>query len=236
MLGDVPSRIHREAHRRDRVGWLRAAVLGAQDGIVSTASLLVGVVAADANRSGMLIAGIATLVGGALSMAAGEYGSVSSQRDTEVADIARETRELDRYPEHELEELTQIYEERGLDRDLAQRVAASLMAADPVGSHVRDELGIVASTMARPVQAAVVSAASFAVGAGFALLAAALAPADARIAVIAGVALVLLAVLGTAGARLGGAPPLRAAVRITVLGGFAMAATALIGLLVGTAI
>jgi vacuolar iron transporter family protein len=232
----MPSRIHREAHRRDRVGWLRAAVLGAQDGIVSTASLLIGVVAANADRSAMLVAGTAALVAGALSMAAGEFGSVSSQRDTELADIARETHEIARYPEHELEELTQIYEARGLGRDLAVQVATSLMAEDPLGSHVRDELGILDETMARPIQAAVVSAASFAVGAGFALVAAALAPVDARIAVIAAVSLILLALLGTFGARLGGAPPLRAAIRITIGGGIAMAATAVIGQVVGTAV
>jgi VIT1/CCC1 family predicted Fe2+/Mn2+ transporter len=229
----VPIRIHRETHRRERVGWLRAGVLGAQDGIVSTASLLIGVVAANGDRTAMLVAGVAGLVGGAMSMAAGEYGSVSSQRDTELADIERETHELDRYPEHELEELTQIYQERGLDRDLAHQVAGSLMDADPIGSHVRDELGILDETMARPVQAAVVSAASFGVGAGLALLAAAVAPVDLRIAVIAVVSLLLLALLGTTGARLGGAPPARAAIRITALGGLAMAVTALIGTLVG---
>lgn len=230
----MPIRIHRETHRRERVGWLRAGVLGAQDGIVSTASLLIGVAAASSSRTEMLVAGTAALVAGSLSMAAGEYGSVSSQRDTELADIERETHELARYPEHELEELTQIYEKRGLDRGLAGRVATSLMAADPLGSHVRDELGIVEATMARPVQAAAVSAASFAVGAGLALLTAALAPSDFRIGVIAIVSIILLALLGTFGARLGGAPPLRAAIRITVGGGIAMAATALIGLAVGT--
>jgi len=232
----VPGRIHRETHRSGRVGWLRASVLGAQDGIVSTASLLIGVVAADASRNEMLIAGIAALVAGALSMAAGEYGSVSSQRDTERADIARETRELAHDPDHELVELTQIYEARGLEPDLARQVAIELMEFDPLGSHVRDELGIVDEARARPVQAAVVSAGSFAVGAGLALLAAALAPADARIAVIAVISLLLLALLGTVGARLGGASPLRAAMRITVGGGIAMAATALIGSLVGTAV
>jgi VIT1/CCC1 family predicted Fe2+/Mn2+ transporter len=229
----VPIRIHRETHRRERVGWLRAGVLGAQDGIVSTASLLIGVTAASASRTEMLVAGTAGLVAGAMSMAAGEFGSVSSQRDTELADIAREEHELARFPEHELEELTQIYQERGLDRSLARQVADSLMEADPVGSHVRDELGILDETMARPVQAAAVSAAAFAVGAGLALLTAALAPHAVRIAVIAVVSLVLLALLGTLGARLGGAPRTRAAVRITVFGGVAMAVTALIGALIG---
>ncbi len=232
--GAVPIRIHRETHRRERVGWLRAGVLGAQDGIVSTASLLIGVVAANGDRTQMLVAGTAALVGGAMSMAAGEFGSVSSQRDTELADIARETHELARFPEHELEELTQIYEERGLERDLARQVADSLMEADPIGSHVRDELGILDETMARPVQAAAVSAASFGVGAALALISAALAPSDLRIAVIAVVALLLLALLGTVGARLGGAPPARAAIRITIGGGLAMAVTAAIGTLVGT--
>jgi len=232
----MPGRIHREAHRQDRVGWLRAGVLGAQDGIVSTASLLIGVAAANASRSEMLVAGTAALVAGALSMAAGEFGSVSAQRDTELAEIARETRELDRFPAHELEELTEIYEERGLERDLARQVATSLMAADPLGSHVRDELGIAEATMARPLQAALVSAASFGVGAGLALLTAAVAPANGRIAVLAAVSLVFLALLGTFGATLGGAPRLRAAIRVTIGGGIAMVATALIGNLVGTAV
>ena len=184
MLERMPSRTHREAHRRDRVGWLRAGVLGAQDGIVSTASLLIGVTAASgephrdargrqSRRSSP----------DRLSMAAGEYGSVSSQRDTELADIEKETRELDRYPEHELDELTEIYEGRGLDRALARTVAEELTESDPLGSHVRDELGIVEETKARPVQAAVVSAASFAVGAGLAVLISAVAPVDVRIAV-----------------------------------------------------
>jgi VIT1/CCC1 family predicted Fe2+/Mn2+ transporter len=232
----VPTRIHREPHRSGRVGWLRAAVLGAQDGLVSTASLLIGVATAGGDRTEILVAGIASLVAGAMSMAAGEYSSVSSQRDTEVADIARERREQDRYPDHELEELTQIYEGRGLDRELALRVATELMQEDPLGSHVRDELGLHPNQMARPVQAAAVSAGSFAVGAGLALLTAALVPAGGRVAVTAGVTLVLLALLGVLGARLGGASPARAAVRIAVGGGIAMAATALIGAAVGTAV
>jgi VIT1/CCC1 family predicted Fe2+/Mn2+ transporter len=232
----MPIRRHQEMHHSERVGWLRAGVLGAQDGIVSTASLVIGVVAANADRTQMLVAGTAALVAGAMSMAAGEYSSVSSQRDAERADIAREIREQARYPEHELEELTQIYERRGLDRALAGQVAGKLMEADPLGSHVRDELGIISSTRARPVQAAVVSAGSFAVGALLALAAAAVAPAGARIAVIAAVTLVLLALLGVIGARLGGASVTRAAVRITLGGGLAMAATAIIGDLVGTAV
>jgi VIT1/CCC1 family predicted Fe2+/Mn2+ transporter len=211
-------------------------VLGAQDGIVSTASLLIGVAAAGADRTELMVAGIAALAAGALSMAAGEFSSVSSQRDTELADIARETREQAHDPAFELEELTQIYEERGLERALAREVASSLMATDPVGSHVRDELGILEVTRARPVQAALVSALSFAVGAGAALLATAASPSGARIAVTAAAALVLLAVLGVVGARLGGAPPLRPALRITLGGGLAMLTTALIGALVGTAV
>jgi VIT1/CCC1 family predicted Fe2+/Mn2+ transporter len=227
---------HPEPHHASRIGWLRAAVLGAQDGIVSTASLVIGVAAASANRSEILVAGTAALAAGALSMAAGEYSSVSSQRDTERADIARERRELDRQPVAEREELTQIYIGRGLDRALASQVAEGLMAADPVGSHVRDELGIVEATRARPLQAAVVSATSFAIGAALALVAAAVAPGSARVALIAAVALVLLAGLGLFGARLGGAPPARAAARILVGGGLAMAVTAGIGGLIGTAI
>jgi VIT1/CCC1 family predicted Fe2+/Mn2+ transporter len=234
MLNGMRRRPHREVHRSARVGWLRAAVLGAQDGIVSTASLVIGVAAASNDRTEVIVAGVAALVAGAMSMAAGEYSSVSSQRDTELADIARETHELARFPEHELEELTQIYEGRGLDRPLAREVATQLMRTDPLGSHVRDELGIHPGAIARPVQAAVVSASSFAIGAALALLTAIAAPAGARIAVIAVVTLVLLAVLGVAGARLGGADPRRAALRITIGGGLAMAITAGIGALVGT--
>jgi VIT1/CCC1 family predicted Fe2+/Mn2+ transporter len=232
----MPPRRHRETHRSERAGWLRAGVLGAQDGIVSTASLLIGVVAASSDWTAMIVAGTAALVAGAMSMAAGEYGSVSAQRDTEDADIARETHELARFPEHELEELTQIYVGRGLEPGLARQVATELMEADALGSHVRDELGILEMTRARPLQAAVTSAASFAVGASLALLAAAVAPSDARIEVIAVSALVLLAVLGSVGARLGGAAPGRAALRITLGGGIAMAVTAVIGSLVGAAV
>jgi VIT1/CCC1 family predicted Fe2+/Mn2+ transporter len=234
MLTSMRRRPHREVHRNDRVGWLRAAVLGAQDGIVSTASLVIGVAAASNDRTEVIVAGVAALVAGAMSMAAGEYSSVSSQRDTELADIARETHELARFPDHELEELTQIYEGRGLDRPLAREVATQLMRTDPLGSHVRDELGIHPDTIARPVQAAVVSATSFAVGAALALLTAILAPASARIAVLAVVTLILLAVLGVVGARLGGAEPRRAALRITIGGGLAMAITAGIGAFVGS--
>lgn len=230
----MPVRLHRETHRSHRIGWLRAGVLGAQDGIVSTASLLTGVAAANGGSTELLVAGTAALVAGAMSMAVGEFSSVSSQRDTELADIERETRELVRYPEHELEELTQIYEKRGLKRELAGEVARQLTDTDPLGSHIRDELGIVPDAMARPLQAATVSAASFGVGATLALLTATLAPLGARIAVITIVTLVLLGVVGVIGARLGGASPTRAAIRIVVGGGLAMAATALIGFAVGT--
>jgi VIT1/CCC1 family predicted Fe2+/Mn2+ transporter len=232
----MPVRPHRETHRQGRVGWLRAAVLGAQDGIVSTASLIVGVAAASSGRTEILVAGIAALVAGAMSMAAGEYSSVSSQRDAERADIARETRELARYPEHELEELTQIYERRGLDRDLAKQVAATLMREDALGSHVRDELGIIDETRARPAQAAIASSTSFSIGAAATVIVAALAPASARGATVAAAGLVLLALLGVTGARLGGAHGLRPTLRIVLGGGIAMAVSALVGSVVGTAV
>ncbi|MEX0663738.1 MAG: VIT1/CCC1 transporter family protein [Acidimicrobiia bacterium] len=215
---------------------MRAAVLGADDGIVSTASILIGVAAASASRSSIIVAGLAALVGGALSMAAGEYVSVSSQRDTERADIARERRELARTPELELEELTEIYLQRGLDEALAREVATKLTAEDPLGAHLRDELGIHHAGRARPWQAAFVSAGSFAVGASLPLGGAAAAPSDGRIEVVAGVALALLALTGAVGGRLGGAPMGRAAARVLAGGGLAMGAAALIGDLVGTTI
>jgi VIT1/CCC1 family predicted Fe2+/Mn2+ transporter len=227
---------HHETHRGERTGWLRAAVLGAQDGIVSTAALMIGVAAANADRTEILVAGLAALVAGAMSMAAGEYSSVSSQRDTERADIAREARELARNPEFEVDELTEIYVGRGLDPGLARQVALTLMQSDPLGSHVRDELGILEATKARPGQAALVSAVSFAIGAALTLVTAAAAPSAARVESIAVVTLVLLAALGVVGARLGGAPPWPAALRITIGGGAAMAVTAFIGAVVGTAI
>jgi len=226
---------HRELHRSGRVGWLRAAVLGADDGIVSTASLVIGVAAAAASRGAVLLAGVAGLVAGATSMAAGEYVSVSTQRDAERADIRRERRELTADPEFERAELTEIYVRRGLDRELAATVAERLMAVDPLGSHVRDELGLQPGVLARPLQAAVVSAVSFAVGAALPLALIVLAPMGARIPVTALVALLLLALLGVVGARLGGAPAGRAALRVIAGGGLAMALTALIGQLVGAA-
>ncbi|MSO79102.1 MAG: VIT family protein [Acidimicrobiia bacterium] len=235
-------RLHLERHRFLRVGWLRAAVLGADDGIVSTASILIGVAAAAATgasasttRSAILVAGLASLVGGALSMAAGEYVSVSSQRDTERADIAREQRELARSPDLELDELTNIYVERGLEKTLAREVATQLTAADPLGAHMRDELGMHVGSHARPLQAALVSATSFAIGSIPPWVAAAAFSSN-RIPIIAGVGLVLLAVTGGIGGRLGGAPPLRAASRVLAGGGLAMGVSALIGNLVGTAI
>jgi VIT1/CCC1 family predicted Fe2+/Mn2+ transporter len=222
-----------EPHRSGRAGWLRAAVLGADDGIVSTASLVIGVAAAAAPRNAVLVAGVAGLVAGATSMAAGEYVSVSSQRDAERADIALEQRELAADPDHEQAELTEIYVRRGLDRSLAATVAERLMEADPLGSHVRDELGLQPGRLARPLQAAVVSAMSFAVGAALPLVLIVLAPIGVRIPVTALGALVLLALLGAIGARLGGAPAGRAAMRVTAGGGLAMGLTALIGQLMG---
>ena len=221
--------VHKEVHRTHRIGWLRAAVLGANDGIVSTASLIIGVAASGASRSEVLVAGMAGLVAGAMSMAAGEYVSVSSQADTEAADIERERNELSDEPERELDELSSMYEARGLDADLARRVAEGLTAHDALGTHAREELGISDTMAARPVQAAITSAATFAVGAALPLLAAALAAGTAQIALVAITALVFLAALGAVGARAGGAPLVAAAVRVTFWGALAMVVTALIG-------
>ena len=224
-----------ESHRSLRIGWLRAAVLGADDGIVSVASILIGVAAASTSLHTVLIAGIAGLVAGALSMAAGEYVSVSSQRDTELADIALERRELELAPSAERDELIDIYVKRGLDTDLATKVADRLMEVDALGSHVRDELGFTEAGMARPWQAAFASAVSFAVGAALPVVAVVVAPAAWRIPLTAAVGLVLLAALGAVGGRIGGASMARAALRVTVGGGIAMALTAGIGRLVGAA-
>ena len=224
---------HAEVHASHRIGWLRAAVLGANDGIVSTASLLVGVAAAGASRSAVATAGVAGLVGGAMSMAVGEYISVSSQADTERADIATERRELATDPASELRELAGIYEARGLDPALAMQVAGQLMAHDALGAHQRDELGITEIARARPLQAAASSAASFTAGALAPLTAALVASSRWRIAAIAATALVCLAVLGVVSARAGKAPPGRAVARITLLSAVAMGVTAGIGLLVG---
>jgi len=229
-------RLHGERHRYGRIGWLRAAVLGADDGIVSTASLVIGVTASSASRSTIIVAGLAGLVAGAMSMATGEYVSVSSQRDTERADIARERHELAHEPDAEFDELTQIYVNRGLDEPLARQVARRLTEADALAAHLRDELGVSETLLARPWQAALVSATSFAVGAGVPVLALLAAPPDVRSGVVAAASLILLAVTGAVGGRLGGAPMGRAALRVFVGGGLAMAATALIGDLVGTAI
>jgi vacuolar iron transporter family protein len=225
--------VRREVHRSGRAGWLRAAVLGADDGLVSTASLIIGVAASSASRGAVLVAGLAGLVAGAMSMAAGEYVSVSSQRDAERADIDLERRQLAADPAVELAELTDIYVRRGLDREIAATVADRLTSVDPLGAHLRDELGFSHAARARPGQAAVVSAASFAVGAAAPLLAVLLAPVANRIAATAAATLLLLAVLGAIGGRLGGAPAAPAALRVAVGGGLAMLVTAVIGRLVG---
>jgi len=238
----VPSRSpnHRERHRNDRVGWLRAGVLGANDGIVSTTSLMIGVAATDATRSAILVAGLAGLVAGAASMALGEYVSVSSQRDAEQADIEKERTELEATPEHELEELTQIYVARGLTRGFAEQVAVQLTEADALGTHLRDELGIAEHTMARPVQASFVSAAAFAVGSLPTIVLMALlgvgTSATARVVASGLLALVLLLALGIAGARIGGARSTRPATRVVVGGAIAMAVAAGVGRLLGTTI
>jgi vacuolar iron transporter family protein len=230
------ARSHHERHRTERIGWLRAAVLGANDGIVSTASLVVGVAAASASRGEVLVAGVAGLVAGAMSMAAGEYVSVSSQADTERADLARERGELEGNPELERGELASIYEARGLEPALAREVAERLMAHDALGAHARDELGISASLAARPVQAALASATTFAVGAALPLLTARLAPEPHLGWVVSTSSLLFLAALGALAARAGGAPLLRSTARVTFWGALAMAITAGVGALFGTAV
>lgn len=227
---------HSEAHRVHRIGWLRAAVLGANDGLVSTASLVVGVAAAGSGRPEVLVAGLAGLVAGAMAMAAGEYVSVSSQTDAERADIARETRELETSPAAELDELTRIYVARGLDEGLARQVAIQLTEKDALGAHTRDELGITETVTARPVEAAFVSAAMFACGAIIPLLVATLVPAAQIVLFVAGTTLVALAVLGGLGASLGGASLATGAIRVTFWGALAMAATAVVGLLFGVSV
>ncbi len=226
--------IHLERHRTERIGWLRAAVLGANDGIVSTASLIVGVAAANAGRSEILLAGVAGLVAGAMSMAAGEYVSVSSQADTEQADLTRERDELAAQPELERQELAAIYVARGLTPELATQVAEQLTAHDALGAHARDELGISDALSARPVQAGVTSAATFAVGAALPLITALGAPALHVVALVAGTSLVSLTALGALSARTGGAPVVRASVRVAFWGALAMVITALVGRLFGT--
>jgi len=230
------SRLHSEHHLVSRIGWLRAAVLGANDGIVSTASLIMGVATASAGPSQILVAGVAGLVAGAMSMAAGEYVSVSSQADTEEADLARERIELETQPEAEHEELTEIYVKRGLTAELARQVAIQLTANDALDAHSRDELGIVEHMAARPVEAALTSALTFAVGAALPLLMVVLSPASLLIYTVATASLAFLALLGAIGAKAGGANVWRATTRVTFWGAFAMALTAGIGALVGTAV
>jgi len=225
--------LHLEQHRTDRIGWLRAAVLGANDGIVSTASLLLGVAASHASRSNILVAGVAGLVAGAMSMAAGEYVSVHSQADTEKADIALEKRELKADDAGERKELAAIYVARGLEPELAKQVADQLMAHDALGAHVRDELGISTALSARPIQAAFASAGSFAVGAVLPLLVTALAPQAGLIYLVSGTSLVFLALLGGVAAGAGGAPVAVGALRVTFWGALAMALTAGVGALFG---
>ena len=230
------ARPHSEKHLVDRIGWLRAAVLGANDGIVSTASLIVGVAAAATTQKEVLIAGIAAIVAGAMSMAAGEYVSVSSQSDTEQADIARERKELRDDSRTELEELAGLYVNRGVDRTLALQVAQQLMAKDALTAHARDELGISSITTARPVQAALTSAASFSLGAAMPLLMVIVSPSTMLVPIVAGASLAFLALLGAIGARTGGANVLRATARVTFWGALAMALTAGIGDIVGTTV
>ena len=226
---------HAEIHKTHRIGWLRAAVLGANDGIISTASLVLGVAAAGADSQGILVAGVAGLVAGAMSMAAGEYVSVSTQGDTERADLARERKELADAPEEEHAELAAIYVKRGLDAALAFKVAAQLMQHDALGAHARDELGITDSLAARPVQAALASASTFSVGAVLPLLIVVLFPVSALMWSVAGSSLLFLVLLGSLSARAGGAPVIPAALRVTFWGALAMGLTAGVGALFGVA-
>jgi VIT1/CCC1 family predicted Fe2+/Mn2+ transporter len=228
--------VHRERHRTDRVGWLRASVLGANDGIVSTASLIVGVAAASASSGEVLVAGVAGLVAGAMSMAAGEYVSVSSQADTEKADLDRERKELASDAEFERDELAAIYVGRGLEPSLAKQVAEQLTAHDALGAHARDELGMTVASGARPVQAALASAASFAVGAAMPLVNVLALPQSWVITGVAASSVVLLALLGALGAYVGGAPVAKAAWRVTFWGVIAMALTAGVGSLFGASV
>jgi vacuolar iron transporter family protein len=226
---------HIERHRTHRIGWLRAAVLGANDGIVSTASLILGVAAAGASSKNILIAGVAGLVAGAMSMAAGEYVSVSSQSDTENADLDRERKELAADPKHEHEELTAIYVKRGLESGLASEVSSQLMKHDALGAHARDELGISEMMTARPVQAALASAGTFSIGAALPLLVVLLVPGWALFWTVSLSSLMFLALLGSLGARAGGAPVITGAIRVTFWGALAMALTAGVGALFGVA-
>ena len=227
------SRLHRENHLVERIGWLRAAVLGANDGIISTASLILGVASAAASRNDILLTGVAGLVAGAMSMAAGEYVSVSSQSDTEHADLAREKRELADDPVFEREELAQVYVARGVEDGLAREVAKQLMARDALGAHARDELGISEITTARPVQAALASAATFSVGAAAPLVLVLVSPSNALIPIVSAGSLLFLSLLGAIGAKAGGAGLLKPTIRVTFWGAFAMGLTAGIGAVFG---
>lgn len=229
-------RVHHERHAGSRIGWLRAAVLGANDGIVSTASLIVGVAAADGSRSSVLIAGVAALFAGAMSMAAGEYVSVSSQADTEKADLAREMSELEQQPDLEREELVRIYEARGVERQTAAAVADQMMAQDALAAHARDELGMSEVTAARPLQAATTSALAFTAGAAAPLLVVPFAPVRLLVPAVAVVSLACLAILGVLGARAGRAPLGPSVLRVSFWGALAMAVTAGIGRLFGTVV
>lgn len=229
-------RSHWESHYVDRVGWLRAAVLGANDGILSVASLITGVAAASADRPAVLVAGIAGWIAGAMSMAAGEYVSVSSQSDTERADLKRERAELTAAPEAELDELAGIYVQRGLDPDLARQVARQLMAKDALGAHARDELGISQATQARPLQAALASAASFSIGSAMPLMVVLMSPTPWLAPGVIVASLAFLALLGALGARTGGADVWRATIRVVLWGAVAMLVTAGVGRLFGAAI
>jgi VIT1/CCC1 family predicted Fe2+/Mn2+ transporter len=226
--------MHNERHLVGRIGWLRAAVLGANDGIISTASLILGVASAAASSSNVLLTGVAGLVAGAMSMAAGEYVSVSSQSDTEHADLAREKRELASDPEFEKKELAQIYVSRGVETGLARQVAEQLMAKDALGAHARDELGISEITTARPVQAALASAATFSLGAAAPLALVLVSPSSWLLPAVSVGSLVFLALLGMIGARAGGADILKPTIRVTFWGALAMAVTAGIGAIFGT--
>jgi VIT1/CCC1 family predicted Fe2+/Mn2+ transporter len=229
-------KLHLERHYAERIGWLRAAVLGADDGIVSTASLVVGVAAAGTARGNVLIAGVAGLVAGAMSMAAGEYVSVSSQADTEKADLERERNELTNDEQAELQELAGIYEKRGLEPSLALKVATQLMAHDALSAHARDELGLSEIHTARPIQAGLASAATFAIGASLPLLITLISPASSIVPLVAGGSLVFLALMGAVAARVGGANMLIGAGRVAFWGALAMALTAAIGALFGTVV
>jgi VIT1/CCC1 family predicted Fe2+/Mn2+ transporter len=230
------SRLHTENHLVQRIGWLRAAVLGANDGIISTASLILGIASAAAAKSDVLLSGVAGLVAGAMSMAAGEYVSVSSQSDTEHADLEREKRELSENPKFEKEELAQIYVARGVKLDLARQVAEQLMAKDALGAHARDELGISEISTARPVQAALASAATFSVGAAAPLILTLISPSTLLLPVVSVGSLAFLALLGMIGAKTGGAAIFRPTIRVMFWGALAMGLTAVIGAMVGTAV